>query len=1472
MHKPRLTKFLSVLVVVAMCLSMLPAGILTAFAESADGTIKHENITNLTSVGSQSLRMTSGKGYAVTKPSDTSRFVESIIIDGATVSMSDGFTEEDGNGDWGEAGFFIKSGTVGSIKYTISYGVDSWGMFGTLDAAIEAGVSINAPLTDADITFVWNKVESSATRYSITAVTNDSSKGTVDDPIYSRAEGNSELYYLNSTPNIGYGLDYWEYKGASTGDNWIKDDNFIGQNPYQVTIDEDRDYRAVFAPAKVILGDTLICAPVRLNRVSPIGNIMNSQSVSQPVFAGQRARISLVHSFGGPILNDLNTQIDVECKLYAGDSASGTPLKTVSGKYAQIDLTTTGYAQTRTVDFDFNIIPKLSQVTVSAKFGELEEVVKTYDIAVLDPVETIDLNYLSSPTTVTTNRIYDTLSFIDSKTGKLTLYAAAGGGLLKLNESGTGFAYVSGLTLQLSPNTNEYQNGKLIALGGTANHIIALAHVFIPTGGGNGTFKLCAYEYTPGDGTWTEIAGSVLDSTDSLYPELYQVGVVFSGNDIWSSKAHWNGSSWTAHGYTFNSIKKVNDTTAYAGSTSGLYKYSGSSWSAFSTLTGTATVLSVAPDSELVVRTGTQANNYQYHRVSASGTATLIDTSGLPDVSSGNNEKIRDIKISDGSVYALVNGRLFISIGTSSYYGTYIYKQTANGWEYCEAPEFFDEIDLANPDEFDTQSRMDGVCDVFEIAPGTTLLSGYYGAYYLWYGNTTVTFEPNNGGDTVIRTGKIGSPVTLPETPALDGQIFTGWYYTNNPNDTTAFDTSAFPAKNLTVYARWSPEGGVTDPFASQREAALSALDAEKSKYNSSDYEASEWELLVAAYEAGIANIGSASSYPDIQNSLNAAISAMAAVPASNKDKATVAVSVEKFTLGQGYIIEPTLVTVPRGTQASIVITDLIDENLGEGFYKNTGTPQLGFYLAAIKDTPVPNDDPPIPQHIRDAMGDAYNPVNADEFLGEFDYYWMSGWMFCVNNSFPNVGSAAWPLNNGDVMRWQFTLYGYGADLDADNSEWGSTSLKPLANKDKLTWRVAEINAMSDEEKSAFLATGDNQDYFDTAMEALTKLDSTQVEVDAALMALGGDPVEPTPIEKNELNALIAEAEQLKSGDYTEESWTGFTEALQAAKTVTAKEDATQEEVDNATAALSAAKEQLVILGGKVSRIAGNNRYDTSAKTALQAYPEGAETVIIARGDDQGDFADALAASYLAGVKNAPILLVAPGSLPQEIADAIKQLGAKKAYVLGGELAVSQGVENKLKNLKLEVERITGNNRYATAAAIAARGGPADTAIVVSGTAPADSLVAGPLAFSSKYPILLVEKNSVPAETKQAIADLGITKIIVIGGENAVSRAVYNELKAQERYAGHSRIETSLDVAEKAFAGAKDFSIVGYLKLADAVGAAVNGDPIIYVKDNIADVKDYLTEAAAAATSFTIFGGPMAVNNTVEDALQKLLQ
>lgn len=60
------------------------------------------------------------------------------------------------------------------------------------------------------------------------------------------------------------------------------------------------------------------------------------------------------------------------------------------------------------------------------------------------------------------------------------------------------------------------------------------------------------------------------------------------------------------------------------------------------------------------------------------------------------------------------------------------------------------------------------------------------------------------------------------------------------------------------------------------------------------------------------------------------------------------------------------------------------------------------------------------------------------------------------------------------------------------------------------------------------------------------------------------DPEDPGEVDKEALEAKIAEAEGLDEKEYTEESWAELVEALEAARTVVADEDATQEDIEEA--------------------------------------------------------------------------------------------------------------------------------------------------------------------------------------------------------------------------------------------------------------------------------------------------------------------
>jgi len=302
-----------------------------------------------------------------------------------------------------------------------------------------------------------------------------------------------------------------------------------------------------------------------------------------------------------------------------------------------------------------------------------------------------------------------------------------------------------------------------------------------------------------------------------------------------------------------------------------------------------------------------------------------------------------------------------------------------------------------------------------------------------------------------------------------------------------------------------------------------------------------------------------------------------------------------------------------------------------------------------------------------------------------------------------------------------------------------------------------------------------------------------------------------------------------------------------------------------------------------ILRLSGNNRYETAVETALAEFPEGAENVIIARGDGPGDdpnVVDGLAGGYLAGVKDAPILLTRQDSLPDEIGNAIEELGANKAYILGGDVAVSEEVQTEIKDLDVESERIAGTNRFDTAAEIAGEGeNPVDTAFIVNGFALADSMVAGAASVEEEYPILLVEDDSVPGDTAEAIANLGIDNIYIVGGDTVVSDQVKNELAGMvtgfvERLAGDDRYETSVEFAKELFAEPAEISVVnGREGLSDAVGACVFSNPVIYVgKEKIpSGVKDYLLDSLTEENVIRVFGGGAVVAGNVKNQLEKII-
>ena len=61
--------------------------------------------------------------------------------------------------------------------------------------------------------------------------------------------------------------------------------------------------------------------------------------------------------------------------------------------------------------------------------------------------------------------------------------------------------------------------------------------------------------------------------------------------------------------------------------------------------------------------------------------------------------------------------------------------------------------------------------------------------------------------------------------------------------------------------------------------------------------------------------------------------------------------------------------------------------------------------------------------------------VEGINHLYEFDCGFESGWMYQVNDGFPNYGSSAYEVKPGDKIEWKYTCEGLGTDVGAERME-----------------------------------------------------------------------------------------------------------------------------------------------------------------------------------------------------------------------------------------------------------------------------------------------------------------------------------------------------------------------------------------------------------------------------------------------------
>ena len=151
----------------------------------------------------------------------------------------------------------------------------------------------------------------------------------------------------------------------------------------------------------------------------------------------------------------------------------------------------------------------------------------------------------------------------------------------------------------------------------------------------------------------------------------------------------------------------------------------------------------------------------------------------------------------------------------------------------------------------------------------------------------------------------------------------------------------------------------------------------------------------------------------------------------------TVTVSVEATTVGLGYLVAPTEVTVPGGTDAWTVVQQVLTEN----GYTVSGS---GSYLSAIQRSGICSgffiDSELMELIMADGMDENGAGLDPQPFsmdsLGEFDFYRWSGWMYSYNGRYPGYSMSACKPQDGAEIRLRFTL-ALGKDIGGFNADAG---------------------------------------------------------------------------------------------------------------------------------------------------------------------------------------------------------------------------------------------------------------------------------------------------------------------------------------------------------------------------------------------------------------------------------------------------
>ncbi len=207
---------------------------------------------------------------------------------------------------------------------------------------------------------------------------------------------------------------------------------------------------------------------------------------------------------------------------------------------------------------------------------------------------------------------------------------------------------------------------------------------------------------------------------------------------------------------------------------------------------------------------------------------------------------------------------------------------------------------------------------------------------------------------------------------------------------------------------------------------------------------------------------------------------------AADEPEGYVSFTAVKSTVGQGFTVEPVKVPLYEGDKG----VDIVKRAVGEDGVVFTES-DYGAYITGFADDDTGAEIPAAIAAVCTDMTDR----NNEGYLSAFDYTAESGWSYFINGEYTQVGIVDYEPQDGDVLEFRFTVYGYGADLGIDNSEWGgAAALTEQVNASELIRKCADV-----------IGKGNENPALEGALNVLAEYGAAQSEIDAAYAALASE-------------------------------------------------------------------------------------------------------------------------------------------------------------------------------------------------------------------------------------------------------------------------------------------------------------------------------------------------------------------------------